>query len=164
MDRGPRSYRRKTNTLENIYDWSQQLIEAADRKVTTLLLIDTVIISFSATWNLRECCAHVKVVMMLAIVLAVVSSIMFLLTIFPRATHYATDTVLYYRGILKSSRDEYASTMLELTDEELSKDYLNTIYVLASIQMRKFRYLKLGSQFLVVSLFMLGLSFILSNI
>ena len=70
MDRVRRSYRRKSDTLESIYDWSQQLIEAADRKVTNLLLIDRVIISFSATWNLRERCTHVKVVMMLAIVLA----------------------------------------------------------------------------------------------
>jgi len=67
MDRVKRSYRRKTDTLESIYDWSQQLIEAAERKVTTLLLIDTVIMSFSATWNLRECSAQAKVIMMLAI-------------------------------------------------------------------------------------------------
>jgi hypothetical protein len=150
--------------LENIYDWSQRLIEAADRKVTTLLLIDTVIISFSATWNLRECSAHLKVVMMLAIVLAVVSSIMFLLPIFPRSTSYATDTVLYYRGILRFSRDEYVSKMVELTDEDLSEDYVNTIYVLSLIQMRKFRYLKLGSELLIVSIFLLGLSFIFSTI
>jgi type II secretory pathway component PulJ len=70
MDRVRRSYRRKTDTLESVYDWSQQLIEAADRKVTNLLLTDRVIISFSATWNLRKCCTHVKLVMMLSIVLA----------------------------------------------------------------------------------------------
>jgi hypothetical protein len=70
MDRVSRSYRRKTDTLGRIYDLSQQLIEAADRKATAHLLIDAVIISFSATCNLRECCAHVKAVMMLAIVLA----------------------------------------------------------------------------------------------
>jgi hypothetical protein len=69
MDRVRRSYRRKSDTLESICDWSRQLIEAADEKATALLLIDTVIISFCATWNLRECCAHVKVVMVVAIVL-----------------------------------------------------------------------------------------------
>jgi hypothetical protein len=69
MDRVRRSHRRKTDTLESIYDWSRQLIEAADKKATALLLIDTVIISFSATWNLRECSTQVKVVMVVAIVM-----------------------------------------------------------------------------------------------
>ena len=44
----------KTDTIHKIYDSNQQLIYVADRKVAALLLINAVLISFSATWNLRE--------------------------------------------------------------------------------------------------------------
>ena len=60
MDRVSRSYRRKSDTPERVYDRSRQLIEAADRKATALLLIDRVIISLSAIWNLRKRCVHVR--------------------------------------------------------------------------------------------------------
>lgn len=154
----------KSGIFERIYEWNQQLIDTADRKVAALLLINAVIISFSVTWNVRECYFPVKIVMIIAIVLSAFSSIMFLLTIFPRVSKHAGGSLLYYKGILKFTRDQYVSKMKEITDQHLSEDYLNTIYSLSLIQLKKNRYLRLGSQALIISISLLGLSFILNNI
>jgi hypothetical protein len=136
----------------------------SDRKVAALLLINAVLISFSATWNLKEHFILTKIIIFLAIMLAAVSTIMYLLAIIPRLSKRAAESILHYRGILRFSRDEYVSKMLELSDDDLTKDYLDTIYSLSLIQLKKNRYLKLGSELLIISIFLLALSFILNNI
>ena len=154
----------RTDTIDRIYESNQQLIYVSDRKVAALLLINAVLISFSATWNLREYSILAKVIILVAIILAAVSTIMYLLAIIPRVAERAAESILHYRGIMRLSREAYVSKMKEVNAEDLTKDYLDTIYSLSSIQMKKNRYLKLGSQFLVVSIFLLALSFILNNI
>jgi hypothetical protein len=154
----------KTDTIHKLYDSNQQLIYVSDRKVAALLLINAVLISFSATWNLKEHFILIKIVIFLAIMLAAVSTIMYLLAIIPRLSKRAAESIVHYRGILRFSRDEYISKMLELSDDDLTKDYLDTIYSLSLIQLKKNRYLKLGSELLIISIFLLALSFILNNI
>jgi len=154
----------KTDTIHKLYDSNQQLIYVADRKVAALLLINAVLISFAATWNLKEYCLSTKIIVFLAIMLAAVSTIMYLLAIIPRLSKQAGESVLHYRGILRLPRDEYVSKMTEISDEELRKDYLDTMYSLSLIQLKKNRYLKLGSQFLIVSIFLLAVVFIFNNI
>ncbi|MGA2466005.1 MAG: Pycsar system effector family protein [Thermodesulfobacteriota bacterium] len=154
----------KTDTIHKIYDSTQQLIYVADRKVAALLLINAVLISFSATWNLREYSPAMKIIILVAIMLAAISTIMYLLAIIPRLSKRAAESILHYRGILKLSRDEYISKMLELSDDDLTKDYLDTIYSLSLIQLKKNLYLKLGSELLIISIFLLALSFILNNL
>jgi hypothetical protein len=154
----------KTDTIHKIYDSNQQLIYVADRKVAALLLINAVLISFSATWNLREYSPAMKIIILVAIMLAAISTIMYLLAIIPRLSKRAIESILHYRGILKLSRDEYVSKMLEINDEGLTKDFLDTIYSLSLIQMKKNLYLKLGSELLIISIFLLALSFILNNL
>ena len=154
----------KADTIHKIYESNQQLIYVSDSKVAALLLINAVLISFSATWNLREYSILAKIIILVAIILAAASTIMYLLAIIPRVAEQAAESILHYRGILRLSRQEYVSKMKEMADEDLTKDYLDTIYSLSSIQVKKNRYLKLGSQLLVVSIFLLALSFILNNI
>lgn len=154
----------KTDTIHKMYDSNQQLIYVSDRKVAALLLINAVLISFSATWNLKEQFILTKIIILLAIMLAAVSTIMYLLAIIPRLSKQAVESILHYRGILRFSREEYVSKMLELSDDDLTKDYLDTIYSLSLIQLKKNRYLKLGSELLIISIFLLALSFILNNI
>ncbi len=154
----------KTDSIHKMYDSNQQLIYVSDRKVAALLLINAVLISFSATWNLKEHFILIKIIIILAIILAAVSTIMYLLAIIPRISKRAVESILHYRGILRFSRDEYVSKMLALTDDDLTKDYLDTIYSLSLIQLKKNRYLKLGSELLIISIFLLALSFILNNI
>jgi hypothetical protein len=164
MDEENRLDKARTDTIHKMYDSNQQLIYVSDRKVAALLLINAVLISFSATWNLKGHFILTKIIILLAIILAAVSTIMYLLAIIPRLSKRAAESILHYRGILRFSRDEYISKMLELSDGDLTKDYLDTIYSLSLIQLKKNRYLKLGSQFLIISIFLLALSFILNNI
>jgi len=156
--------RMKVDTFHRIYASNQQLIDLSDRKVAALLLINAILISLSAVWNLREYSVLMKVIILVAIILAAVSTIMYLLAIIPRISKRAAESILHYKGVLRLSRDEYISKMKEMSEEDLTKDYLDTIYSLSSIQMRKNRYLRLGSQFLIASIILLALSFILNNI
>lgn len=91
----------KTDTIHKMYDSNQQLIYVSDRKVATLLLINAVLISFSATWNLKEHFIFTKIIILLAIILAAVSTIMYLLAIIPRLSKRAAESILHYRGVLR---------------------------------------------------------------
>ncbi len=136
--------RMKVDSIHKLYESNQQLIYVSDRKVAALLLVNGVLISLSATWSLKEYSVLTKIVILLAIVLAALSTVMYLLAIMPRVSKWASESILYYKGILRLTNNEYASKMKEMSEEDLIKDYLDTIYSLSSIQMTKNRYLKCG--------------------
>jgi hypothetical protein len=96
--------------------------------------------------------------------MAAISTILYLLAIMPRISEQAPKSILHYKGILKNSKDQYVSKMAEMREEDFIKDYLETIYSLSSIQMTKNRYLRRGSEFLILSIILLALSFILHNV
>ena len=154
----------KAESVQKIYESNQQLIYIADRKVAALLLINAVLISFSATWNLREYTSSIKIFFLIAVLLAALSTIFYLFAIIPRISEQAPKSMLHYKGILASSRDKYVSKMTEISDDDLQKDYLETIYALSSIQMKKNRYLRWGSELLILSIVLLALSFVLHNL
>ena len=60
MNEESRLSKMKIESVQKIYESNQQLIYVADRKVAALLLINAVLISFSATWNLREYSSSIK--------------------------------------------------------------------------------------------------------
>jgi hypothetical protein len=154
----------KIDAVQSIYASNQELIYGADRKVAALLLINAIIISFSATWNLKEYSISVRIIILIAIISAALSTIMYLLAIIPRISDQAVKSILHYKGVLGYSRDKYISKMTEISGEDLRKDYLDTIYSLFSIQMKKNRYLRWGSEFLIFSIILLALSFVLHNL
>ena len=154
----------KTETVQKIYESNQELIYGADRKVAALLLINAIIISFSATWNLRDYLNSIRIVILIGIISAALSTILYLLAILPRTSAQAPKSILHYKGILAFSRDTHLSKMAEMSDEDLRKDYLDTIYALSSIQEKKNRYLRWGCQFLIFSIILLALSFVLHNL
>ena len=155
---------KRLEAIQRVYDANQQLIYVADRKVSGLLLINAVLVSFSVTWGVKEYSLLTKAIILVAMALSVLSTIMYLITVIPRVSKWASESMLHYRGILALPQERYVSTMLELSDDALAKDYLGTIYELSSIQMKKNRYLALGSQFLILSIALLGLSFIVHNL
>ena len=154
----------KTESVQKIYESNQQLIYVADRKVAALLLINAVLISFSATWNLREYSHSTKMIILIAVSLAALSTILYLLAIIPRISAQAPQSILHYKGILGSSRENYVSKMTEISEDDLMNDYLNTIYSLSSIQRKKNLYLRRGSESLIISISLLALSFVLNNL
>jgi hypothetical protein len=154
----------KTESVQKIYESNQQLIYVADRKVAALLLINAVLISFSASWNLREFSISIKMIILIAVSLAALSTIFYLFAIIPRNSEQAAKSILHYKGIQGASRENYVSKMIEMGDDDLMKDYLNTIYALSSIQRKKNLYLRWGSESLIISIFLLALSFVLNNL
>ena len=154
----------KTESVQKIYESNQQLIYVADRKVAALLLINAVLISFSATWNLGEYSISIKMIILIAVSLAALSTIFYLLAIIPRISEQAAKSILHYKGILGSSRENYVSEMTKMGEDDLMKDYLNTIYALSSIQRKKNLYLRWGSESLIISIFLLAFSFVLNNL
>ena len=127
-------------------------------------MINAVLISLSATWNLEEYSGSIRTIILIAVVCAALSTIFYLLAIIPRISEQAPKSFLHYKGILALSRDQYISKMREISDEDVMKDYLETIYALSSIQMQKNRYLRWGSEFLIASIILLALSFVLHNL
>lgn len=154
----------KTESVQKIYESNQQLIYVSDRKVAALLLINAVLISLSATWNLGEYSGLIKIIVLIAVLMAALSTVLYLLAIIPRTSEQAPQSILYYKGILGSSKDEYVSKVTEISDEDLMKDYLEAIYSLSSIQMKKNRYLRWGSESLIISILLLVLSFVVHNL
>jgi hypothetical protein len=154
----------KTEVVQKIYASNQELIYGSDRKVGALLLINAILISFSATWNLRDYSSSIKIIILIAVLLAALSTILYLLAIIPRISKQAPKSILHYKGILASSRESYVSKMTEISSDDLMKDYLSTIYSLSSIQRRKNLYLRRGSESLIISISLLALSFVLNNL
>jgi hypothetical protein len=153
----------KINLIKHIYEWNQQLTHFGDMKVGALQVINTLIISFSATFSVRDLSPYSKTVIISAVVLAAFSSLMLLLTILPRVGKGTSCGINFYKGILTYSCEDYCSKMGEITLDEIVKDYLISIYMIASIEEKKFLRFKAGliSSFIAITL--VGL-FIIFNI
>jgi hypothetical protein len=164
MAEEPRLNKLKPEVVQKIFESNQELIYGADRKVAALLLINAILISFSATWNLKDYSNSIKIIILIAVLMAAISTILYLLAIIPRISEQAPKSILHYKGILASSKESYVSKMTEMSVEDLLKDYLNTIYSLSSIQRKKNLYLRRGSESLITSISLLGLSFVLNNL
>ena len=144
----------KINFIKHIYEWNQQITHVADTKVSALQIINTLIISFSATFGLKELSVHSKIVIISAVILAAFSSLMLLMTILPRLSKGPSAGTNFYRGILKYTCEGYCSRMAEIDLDELLNDYLTSIYMVALIQKKKFFRLKVGliSSFIAITL------------
>ena len=150
----------KINLVKHIYEWNQQITHFVDTKVSALQIINTLIISFSATFSVRELSPYSKVIIITAVVLAAFSSLMLLLTILPRMGKGAPLGINFYKGILTYSCEDYCSKMAEISVDEILRDYLVSIYSIASIEEKKFTRLRVGfiSSFIAIAL--VGLSII----
>lgn len=154
----------KTDLVKHIFDCNQNIIQMADTKVGILLATNAIIISLSAARGLRTYSMYSGICMISAIVLSAFSSFMLLLAMFPRVSENRHDTVIFYKGILKYSQKEYASKMTKIRDDELLKDYSNSIYDLALIQKKKYRYLILGLTSLVFAIILIALSLVFQSV
>ncbi len=144
----------KINLIKHIYEWNQQITHFVDTKVSALQIINTLTISFSATFSVREMSPHAKIILIVAVALAGFSSLMLLLTIFPRTPRGRFLGVNFYKGILKYSCEDYCSKMAEINVAEIVKNYLTSIYMVACIEERKVVRFRLGliSSFIAITL------------
>ncbi len=144
----------KINMIKHIYEWNQQIAHFADMKVNVLQIINTLIISFSATFSVRDLSSYAKVIIVTAVVLAAFSSLMLLLTILPRVTRGKSLGVNFYKGILKFSCEDYCSKMTQIEMNEILENYLTSIYMIACIEEKKFIRLRIAfvSSFIAIAL------------
>ena len=150
----------KINLIKHIYEWNQQITHFVDTKVSALQIINTLIISFSITFSVRDLSPSSKVIVIAAVVLAAFSSLMLLLTIVPRAPKSNSCGINFYRGILSYSCEDYLSKMAEINVDEMLKNYLASIYMIASIEEKKFARLRLGLIFSFVAITLVGAAII----
>jgi hypothetical protein len=153
---------KKIDFIKHIYEWNQNVTHFADTKVSALQIINTLIISFSATFSTRQLPACTRVVIVSAIVLAAVSSLMLLLTLFPRMSKRSSAGVNFYGGILKYNRKDYHSKMAEIGLDELLDNYVDSIYAIALIQEKKFFRLRAGLLLSFIAITLVGLAIVLN--
>ena len=144
----------KIMLIRHIYEWNQRVAHFADTKVSALQIINTLIISFSATFSVKDLSPYSRIVIISAVVLAAFSSLMLLLTILPRTSKGASGGVNFYSGILQYSREDYCSKMAAIGVNELLNGYLDSIYSIALIQKKKYFRLRVGllSSFIAITL------------
>jgi hypothetical protein len=152
----------KINFIKHIYEWNQQITHVADAKVSALQIINTLIISFSATVSIKDLTPYSKMGIIAAVVSAAFSSLMLLMTILPRLSKGASVGINFYSGILKYSWEEYCSRMAAISLDELLNDYLNSIYMIALIQEKKYFRLKLGLIFSFIAISLVGAAIVLN--
>ena len=130
------------------------MTQFADAKVSVLQIINTLIISFSATFSVKDLSPYSKIVLISAVILAAFSSLMLLLTILPRTSKGASVGINFYHGILKYSHDDYCSKMAAIDLNELLNGYLDSIYTIAATQENTFSRLRGGllSSFIAITL------------
>jgi len=148
--------------IRHIYEWNQRVTQFADSKVSALQIINTLIISFSATFSIKDLSPYSKSVIISAVILAAFSSLMLLLTILPRTSKGAAVGVNFYHGILKYSRDDYCSKMAAIGLNELLTGYLDSIYSIALIQKKKFFRLRVGLLSSFIAITLVGLAIVLN--
>ena len=148
--------------IRHIYEWNQRVTHFADTKVSVLQIINTLIISFSATFSLRDLSTYSKIVIIIAVIFSAFSSLMLLMTILPRSSKNAPSGINFYGGILKYSRQGYYSKMAEISIDEIIHDYSESLYTLALIQEKKYYRLKVGLLFSFIAITLVGLAIVLN--
>jgi hypothetical protein len=71
-----------------------------------------------------------------------ISSIFSIATLIPRLTQEQNKTKIYFLKIKESKREEFIQSWNTLTSDEILTDYVLNIHNLASLQTKKYRYLR----------------------
>ena len=78
----------------------------------------------------------------LTVILFGISSIFSIATLIPRLTQEQNKTRIYFLKIKESKREEFIQSWNTLTSDEILTDYVLNIHNLASLQTKKYRYLR----------------------
>jgi len=78
----------------------------------------------------------------LTVILFGISSIFSIATLIPRLIQEQNKTKIYFLKIKESKREEFIQSWNTLTSDEILTDYVLNIHNLASLQTKKYRYLR----------------------
>ncbi len=145
----------------HIYDSNEKLLQKTDTKVGIFLASNAIIISIIAGLDPTEYNSFPRIFIISAVVCAGFSSLTLILSILPKAS--PSNTVIFHTGILKNSKEKYISDVTKISNDDLYKQYADSVYEIAKIQERRHSYMKLGLILLFVALSLIILSFILKE-
>ena len=149
----------KMELVKHIYKLNQDVLQMADTKSSIILGISGIIISILIATEMGDFTSYKQYCLGGAVVFSLLTSLSQLCTIFPRITKRDIKTILFYKGILKYNRKEFAEEIRNTKSNELLNDYIDNIYNLALIQEKKYLWLKIGFFFLILSILLISISF-----
>ncbi|MCZ7382553.1 MAG: DUF5706 domain-containing protein [Candidatus Methanoperedens sp.] len=132
----------------------------ADTKSSIILGISGIIISIIIATDTKTVSLDKKYFLAGAVIFSLLTSVSQFFAIFPRITkNNNTKNLLFYKGILQFSRNEYSEELKKIDSGEILTDYVNNIYNLALIQEKKYFWLKIGFVFLNLSIILISIAF-----
>lgn len=154
------SYTEKIEHAKHIYSLNQEILQMADTKSSIILGISGIIISIIIATDTKTVSLDKKYFLAGAVIFSLLTSVSQFFAIFPRITkNNNTKNLLFYKGILQFSRNEYSEELKKIDSGEILTDYVNNIYNLALIQEKKYFWLKIGFVFLNLSIILISIAF-----
>jgi len=137
------------NTLNKQLDW----ISAADNKVGAYFSICTAMLGFHFyLFTTVKCLSIIQWVVFILATIFLLLSILFLLFVSYPRLNSPKPSMIYFGEIIKNTEAEYSIKMSSLQNQEIINDYKTQIYRNAEIANLKYKYLKLSSLCIYISL------------
>jgi hypothetical protein len=132
----------KIGFAKSVLEHNLSLINLADAKAGILLGINGVVLAL--LFGLEKGIPSVLsiIFLFLTAILFGISSIFSIATLIPRLTQEQNKTKIYFLKIKESKREEFIQSWNTLTSDEILTDYVLNIHNLASLQTKKYRYLR----------------------
>jgi hypothetical protein len=132
----------KIGFAKSVLEHNLSLINLADAKAGILLGINGVVLAL--LFGLEKGIPSVLsiIFLFLTAILFGISSIFSIATLIPRLTQEQNKTKIYFLKIKESKREEFIQSWNTLTSNEILTDYVLNIHNLASLQTKKYRYLR----------------------
>ena len=142
MDHNHNYINEKIDFAKSVLEHNLSLINLADAKAGILLGINGVVLALLFGME-KEIPSFLSIIFLfLTAILFGISSIFSIATLIPRLTQEQNKTRIYFLKIKESKREEFIQSWNTLTSDEILTDYVLNIHNLASLQTKKYRYLR----------------------
>ena len=132
----------KIDFAKSVLEHNLSLINLADAKAGILLCINGVVLALLFGMEKGIPSVLSIIFLFLTAILFGISSIFSIATLIPRLTQEQNKTKIYFLKIKESKREEFIQSWNTLTSDEILTDYVLNIHNLASLQTKKYRYLR----------------------
>ena len=132
----------KIDFAKSVLEHNLSLINLADAKAGILLGINGVVLALLFGMEKGISSVLSIIFLFLTAILFGISSIFSIATLIPRLTQEQNKTKIYFLKIKESKREEFIQSWNTLTSDEILTDYVLNIHNLASLQTKKYRYLR----------------------
>lgn len=151
----------KIGLLTDIFSSNQETLQMADTKSSFILGISGVVLSIIVPIDTTSFSTYKLYCLDFSVLCLLFSTISQLITIFPRTNGSSFKNTVFYKGILQYEREEYAKNIKKIDPQKVINDYIESIYDIAIIQNKKFKWLNYGIISLTISIITISFSFFL---